>query len=101
LKLSIEYAENAIKNKDIFKYFVLLILTDGEINDMESSICEIVKACELPISILIIGLGDNEFKSMEKLDGNVNALYSKKLERKVSRDIVQFIPFEKFKNNQK
>jgi hypothetical protein len=38
------------------KYSVLLILTDGVINDMTSTIRSIVDASELPLSIIIVGV---------------------------------------------
>ena len=35
------------------KYLVMLIITDGEIHDMQQSIQQIVNASRLPLSILI------------------------------------------------
>jgi len=46
---------------------------------------EIQKASELPISIIIVGVGDFDFSSMERLDGDSS---------KRMRDIVQFIPLK-------
>jgi len=46
------------------KYYIFLILTDGLINDMEATIDEIVRATSLPISIIIVGIGDEDFSSM-------------------------------------
>lgn len=36
---------------------------------------------------------------MDKLDGDEEALYSDSLKRYASADIVQFVPFNEFKNN--
>lgn len=47
------------------KYLVMLILTDGEIHDMEPTIREIVNASRLPLSILIVGVGNENFHNME------------------------------------
>jgi len=46
------------------KYYIFLILTDGLINDMEATTDEIVRASSLPISIIIVGIGDEDFSSM-------------------------------------
>lgn len=46
------------------KYYIFLILTDGLINDMEATIDEIVRATSLPISIIIVGVGNEDFSSM-------------------------------------
>ncbi|OMJ84220.1 hypothetical protein SteCoe_14707 [Stentor coeruleus] len=79
-------------------YHVLLILTDGEIMDIINTISQIVDASNLPISIIIVGVGKSSFSSMEQLHCDIGVL---KDERgiKVARDIVQFVPFNKFDGN--
>ena len=47
------------------KYLILLILTDGEIHDMEATISSIIDSCDLPMSILIVGVGEDDFENME------------------------------------
>ena len=59
-----------ISNFVIFRYIILLILTDGLNHDMEESISKIINCCDLPISIVIVGLGDADFTNMEILDGD-------------------------------
>ena len=39
------------------KYMILLIITDGAIHDMEETIRLIVNGADLPLSILIVGVG--------------------------------------------
>ena len=76
------------------QYFVLLIITDGIITDMEATKYAIINACELPMSIIIVGVGNEDFASMEELDGD-----SKKLSvngRVATRDIVQFVEMARF-----
>lgn len=46
------------------KYLILLIITDGAIHDMDESIKQIVQGADLPLSILIVGVGDNDFGNM-------------------------------------
>jgi hypothetical protein len=53
---------------------VLLILTDGEITDMDNTRNAIIRACNLPISILIVGVGSCEFEKMNLLDGDDGTL---------------------------
>lgn len=55
---------NAMKDSPEDPYFVLLILTDGEIHDMEPTKTSIVQASHLPLSIIIIGIGNEDFVNM-------------------------------------
>lgn len=41
-------------------YYVLLVLTDGKLNDYEDTVDLIIKASSLPLSILFVGIGDGE-----------------------------------------
>ena len=43
------------------QYQILLIITDGIINDMAKTIDEIVRGSELPLSIVIVGVGEADF----------------------------------------
>ena len=79
------------------QYFVLLILTDGEITDFDQTRDAIVRASRLPMSIIIVGVGPADFKAMELLDGDDGKLRSTVGEA-VVRDIVQFVPFRQFKD---
>jgi len=47
------------------KYFTILLMTDGEIHDMDKSIDQIVVSSSLPVSIIIVGVGNANFSSME------------------------------------
>ena len=49
---------------------MLLILTDGWINDMEKTKHLLVKCSELPISVIIVAVGDADFDQMYELDGD-------------------------------
>ncbi|KAJ6234835.1 copine [Anaeramoeba flamelloides] len=86
---------NSLKNSNEQKYFVLLFITDGEISDMSLTKKAIVEASNLPISIVIVGVGPANFDKMEELDGDdVRVSYQGK---KAARDIVQFVAFRDFK----
>ena len=79
-------------------YYILLILTDGYITDMAQTTDKIVEASYLPLSIIIVGIGTEDFSLMEVLDGDKNKLKNSKGEYR-KRDIVQFVRFEDFKKN--
>ena len=79
-------------------YYILLILTDGVVNDMKDTIDLIVEASYLPLSIIIVGIGNEDFTFMKKLDGDEIPLTNSKGEKR-KRDIVQFIRFNNFKKN--
>ncbi|TNN40623.1 Copine-1 [Liparis tanakae] len=79
------------------QYSVLLILTDGEITDLDQTRDAIVRASRLPLSVIIVGVGPADFKAMELLDGDDGVLRSTVGEA-VARDIVQFVPYRKFKD---
>ena len=78
-------------------YYILMILTDGIINDMDDTIDNIVEASKLPLSIIIIGIGNANFANMEDLDGDKVPLVDS-FGNIRKRDIVQFVEFNKFKN---
>lgn len=80
------------------KYNVFLILTDGVINDMDATIDAVVKASRLPLSIIVVGIGNADFGPMETLDGDEHVLKDS-YGNPVLRDIIQFVPFNKFHGN--
>lgn len=79
-----------------FQYFFLLIISDGVIEDMKETIISIVKASKLPLSIVILGVGNADFTNMEILDGDEESLVDS-YGQKASRDIVQFVSMNKFR----
>ncbi len=91
---------NRINKNNLFEYHVLMILTTGVIDDLQQTIDLLVEACELPFSVIIVGIGNGDFTNMEKLDGD-EALLSSSSGKKRIRDIVQFVPFNKYENDPK
>ena len=71
-------------------FHICLILTDGEIHDMKETIDEIAEISKnnLPLAIIIVGVGNEDFSSMVKLDGDELRL------REGISDIVQFVNFQ-------
>ena len=76
-------------------YNVLLILTDGEIEDMDTVRNQIVKMSKLAVSVIVIGLGNGGFSKMRELDGDDKVLTNTSGQPGV-RDIVQFVKFTDF-----
>ena len=74
-----------------------MILTDGIIDDMPETIELLVQGSFMPLSVIIIGIGDADFTDMEILDADDNPLVSKGV--KSGRDLVQFVPYNKFKGD--
>ncbi|XP_072234243.1 copine-3 isoform X1 [Leuresthes tenuis] len=91
------FAKQALQQTTASQYFVLLIITDGVITDMDETRNAIVNASRLPMSIIIVGVGGADFKAMEFLDGDDGRLRALSGEAAM-RDIVQFVPFRQFQN---
>ena len=80
------------------QYNIVLILTDGTINDMQQTIDLLVASSSLPVSLIIIGIGNDDFTQMEQLDSDGRSLISSNGQCSY-RDIVQFVEFNKFGND--
>jgi hypothetical protein len=70
-------------------YFVLLIITDGLITDMTETQQAIIAASSLPLSIIIVGVGNADFSAMSHLDGDSDSSL-------LERDIVQFVEMRRY-----
>jgi len=83
-----------VYQNDPSNYFVLLIITDGIITDLAETKKAIIQASVLPLSIIIVGVGDEDFQAMEELDSDDHLLRQDNLV--ASRDIVQFVELRQF-----
>jgi hypothetical protein len=54
------------------QYTVLLILTDGVINDMDETLEAIIEASDKPMSIIILGVGNANFEEMGAFNGQIS-----------------------------
>jgi hypothetical protein len=95
-----EVKDDLENRKEENHYYILMILTDGIIIDMKDTIDCIVEGSNLPLSIVIIGIGKADFTNMEILDGDEEPLIDS-FGNIRKRDIVQFVRFEDFKKNNK
>ena len=87
-----------ISRENYNNYNILMILTDGIIEDMDDTINALVESSYLPISVIIIGIGNADFSNMDVLDADDEPLYDNN-GRKADRDLVQFVPYKEFKND--
>ena len=68
-------------------FSVLILLTDGCIHDMPETKELVVELSYKPCSIVIIGIGDEDFAEMSTLDADKKVLVDK-YGREAARDIV-------------
>ena len=95
LRLAIARAREAEKTQG-GEYVVLFVVSDCSIVDQVETTQLIIDASELPLSIIIVGMGDSDFHFMEVLDGDRKKLSFKG--REVARDMVQFVEFNELRN---
>ncbi|KAK6022234.1 Copine [Ostertagia ostertagi] len=88
-----EAARRAAEVRDGSHYQIFLIITDGAISDMSSTKRAIINASYLPLSIIIVGVGNEDFSSMAELDSDDMLLSHDG--RTAQRDIVQVIAVPK------
>ena len=64
---------------------------------MDKTVDLICSNISLPISIIIVGVGNADFGNMKRLDGDQGLVSSNGV--RAGRDIVQFIPFREMNND--
>ena len=69
-------------------YTILLILTAGNIENVVETKKELIKASDAPLSVVIVGIGDNDFESMQFLDEHSP--------EDGGRDITKFVRFQDY-----
>lgn len=70
-------------------YTILLMVTDGVINDVQETLDALYQASSLPMSVVIIGVGAADFSDMVLLDGDDEGR---------ERDIVQFVNYRQYRD---
>ena len=87
------------------KYTIMMILTDGTIVDRSKTKRMIIRASKLPVSIIIIGVGNpaDNFEFMRKLDADKEPLLVRDKNtgqiNQQTRDCVQFLACKDLKND--
>ena len=98
LKHIIDMTREANTKHDAISYTVLLLFTDGDFADFADVANLICDGAELPLSIVIVGVGNSRFLKLERLDGDDERLCSTE-GIPCARDIVQFVQFHKHRYN--
>ncbi|KAK2959243.1 putative Copine family protein [Blattamonas nauphoetae] len=88
--------KNERGQKRPFHYGILLLLTDGNVTDLQTTVDKLVQYSELPLSIIVVGIGDEEdFSEMRILDSQLIPIISSTGDR-MRRDMVHFIAFSDY-----
>lgn len=90
--------EKLTNNKNKLNYNILLIISDGEVFDIDEIIDSIIESSKLPLSIVIIGIGDDVTKDMKRLNGENGKLRNYKGEV-LEKDIIQYVHFNDYNEN--
>ncbi|XP_022293562.2 copine-9-like isoform X1 [Crassostrea virginica] len=87
-------SQNTSQNKQI--YTVLMVITDGVINDINRTLRRLIAASHLPLSVLFIGIGPADFTLMEQFHiGMDTPLQNKKTNEVAVRANTHFVAFQK------
>ena len=78
-------------------YHLLIIITDGTIHDLDEMKRQLIKNQDSPISICIVGVGDENFSKMYQLDCRTKPLEDKN-GNKCGRDLCQFVRYKDFRD---
>ena len=54
------------------QYMILILLTDGDVTDMDADMKALQEASNYPVSIVAVGLGDGPFKRMHILEDSIS-----------------------------
>ncbi|KAJ1417080.1 von Willebrand factor, type A [Sesbania bispinosa] len=100
INMAAQMAVESLSSHNSTKYYVLLIITDGVVTDLQETINALVKASDLPLSVLIVGVGSANFTSMEVLDADNGRRLESSTGRVATRDIVQFVPMREVQSGQ-
>ncbi|XP_076445812.1 copine-9-like [Babylonia areolata] len=76
---------------DSRQYFVLLVITDGIINDIDKTVELLVEASSLPLSVIVTGVGPTNFVLMEQFTQSLHGpLYDEHSKKRAVRPNAHF-----------
>lgn len=81
-------------------YSTLLIITDGDISDMDKTREELVHLSKFPVSVIIIGVGSENFAKVRTLDDSEGRPMLKCGRDVAFRRFVQFVDYRSFTHEQ-
>jgi len=86
-----QHEQEGAREEGYLSYTILLILTAGNVEDAQETKEHLIAASNEPLSVVILGIGDADFQSMEFLD-DFDA------EHEAGRDITKFVEFNDYKS---
>ena len=111
IRYAVKYCEFQEVSQQNQYYTIMLIISRGEIADLKSTTDAICEAAKHPISIILVGVGEidrQKTKAARLIDGDFDAeagqkskLVHSKTGETCCRDIVQFVPFRKYRKEYK
>jgi len=99
-QLILQAIEDSKKSGFFFKYHILILVIDGSLFDDQATIDAIVEAQDYPISIVIVGIGPDDFSQCRRFDADQERLTHSNGTRQ-TRDVVQFFEYKYYKLNTK
>ena len=80
------------------KYLIMLVLTDGGLQDYPE-VCDLLIQCgRLPLSVIMVGIGNGDFSLLRSIDDNTMLMTDGKGQR-TERDLVTFVNFSQCNYN--
>jgi hypothetical protein len=101
IKVATDYVADVSQEKQA--YSLLLLVIDGDVFDNQATIDAIVEAGNKALSIVIVGVGGSSwqgsrFDNCRRFDADKDPLKHSNGQL-MERDVVQFVPFDSFKDN--
>eukprot|EP00933_Yihiella_yeosuensis_P079084 TRINITY_DN9121_c3_g1_i1.p1 TRINITY_DN9121_c3_g1~~TRINITY_DN9121_c3_g1_i1.p1 ORF type:complete len:1197 (-),score=220.01 TRINITY_DN9121_c3_g1_i1:217-3807(-) len=85
------------------KFFVMLILTDGDIEDEEQVVREIRACSDLPVCFIFVGIGNGDFTFLKELANGMRHLTPVKEgglpNQETRRNLVNFVAFNDYRDD--
>lgn len=100
IKFVCDLAQNEVKEsgdiKNVSNYFVLILMMAGMIDDFQDSLNEMLKAASLPVSVIVIKVGNTQPENdSEKFIKNAFPAFLS-----AERVYIDLLDFDKYKNEQ-
>ncbi|XP_033740156.1 copine-3-like isoform X3 [Pecten maximus] len=91
--VALEESQNSSKENHI--YTVLLVITDGVINDMNNVIKRLIENSHRALSVVFVGVGPADFSLMDYFSDSAGLLKLEKTGRSSERQNTHFLPYVK------
>jgi len=86
-----QHEQEGAREEGYLSYTILLILTAGNVEDVQETKKHLIAASKEPLSVVVLGIGDADFSGMEFLDAF-------DVETEAGRDITKFVEFNDYKS---